>query len=750
MPQKPRFSVILCFRNGHDVIETSLAALYGLQDLPFELFLIDDGSTDNSREIIHSLLEYHRHDHTYYFEYPSAGGRGLRLNEAITQCNTPLVWAPESIGRLSEGGLADAVSAAEEREAAFIHSVPGLPENPQEWVDWLDRERWPQDGAFLWNFSRIDPAHRWFCPSTRFPGVELALRIGEEHTGEKTARFSEPVRSDDLPGPASSDRRELIFTFLRRPGTDGDRYGELLERLGGLSPEDGSNRERLLEAEELKADGRYNEALDRVDEVLKNDPGQSDAKALKLEILEKKRRFVEVSELKHELESDRKGGKTAVESIPDRPREKGEIRTSIIIPTTAHGKRALEHCLLHLAEHHDSDTTELIVIDNASLDDTHDYLAELQEKGFLHCRVITNRQNVGFAASVNQGLQKAEGDYACVLHNDVELNGDLISDLEAYMDDHPRYGIIGPLADKTLNPEQAVSSHSESEQGLQQTDYLDSFCMMIRTGIGLEMDEKFELAFFDDIDLCFQARKAGYRVGIATDLQVTHYLGTTTFALDLDIDSRQYWKNIAWFNEKWEIEVWSEEELKAKSRFDQLLELDELVNPVYPEPALKAWYLNLFTDELRTEILKSDHDPETLCRLVHLFMVMDEREVLRRLEDRLDNVELPARLIYHLVRYYFDKNIYSRCLHYLDRLPPAKQSLQSELYRLAISVEEKEMEVAVPRLTDLLERAPSNPWLYRLAGEIHQFNGDSEEARSFFRIASQIDPYQFSVADPQN
>src|SRR5699024_12068231 len=104
----------------------------------------------------------------------------------------------------------------------------------------------------------------------------------------------------------------------------------------------------------------------------------------------------------------------------------------------------------------------------------------------------------------------------------------------------------------------------------------------------------------------------------------------------------------------------------------------ELANPLYPEEEIKREFERLFTDEMETEIFNTSHEPEVLCRLVHLFMVMDKREVMRRMEDRLEGIELPASLIYQLVRFYYSRNIYSRCIFYLDQLQPQEESLRSE------------------------------------------------------------------------
>jgi len=114
------------------------------------------------------------------------------------------------------------------------------------------------------------------------------------------------------------------------------------------------------------------------------------------------------------------------------------------------------------------------------------------------------------------------------------------------------------------------------------------------------------------------------------------------------------------------------------------------------------------------------------------------------LEDRLDTAKIPAGMIYEIVRFYFQRNIYSRCLHYLDMLTTQQESLQSELYRLAIFIDEKKMEKAIPKLTELLNKAPSNPQLYKLAGDIHSFENNIKEAESFYLLAHQINPFEYS------
>ncbi len=745
MSKKPLLSVAIVVHNQRDIVESTLTSLYELSDIPFELFLIDDGSTDGSADAIHSLLDYHQHEHTFYFPHSKPVGRGNSLNEAILQCNSSLFWAPETIGDIDETELKKCLpKLAESNDAALIHQNE-LPSSHRQWVDLIQENNWPADGHFIWNLSSISSANHFFNPYLQqYHGLELAARLGDLSYQRIASNWYKPSSFVEAPQVDLRTRQELLMTVLRQADIASQSRSTILEHLGALSEDESRvsqkefDNDLLNEALQMKKDGRFNSALELIDDVLENTPDHTKAQQLKIEILEKKRRFVEASELKHTV------SKTAKQDTQEPATPPGESDISLIIPTTTHGKPALEHCLLSISEHCDTSALELIVIDNASLDDTHDYLEELKEKKFLNCHVITNKKNAGFATSINQGLEKASSDYACIIHNDIEFTGDALSQLKNLMDNHPGFAIVGPSTNKTLNPDQAERNIEDSDPKLMHAEYLDSFCMMVRTNANLRMDEQYQLAFFEDIDLCFQARKEGYKVGIAPHVSVKHYFGTTTFSLDLDTESEQYWKNVSYFNEKWDVEVFSKEQLKSLNTFDQLLALDDLVNPIFPEPEIEEQFQKLFTDELKTEILKTDHDPETLCKLVHLFMVMDEREVMRRLEDRLDDIELPASLIYQLVRFYYNRNIYSRCMHYLDQLKAQNESLRADLYRLAINVENKDLDQAIPRLKDLMEHAPANPMLYKLAGDIHKFSGNEEEAHSFYDLAEQINPFEYA------
>lgn len=97
-------------------------------------------------------------------------------------------------------------------------------------------------------------------------------------------------------------------------------------------------------------------------------------------------------------------------------------------------------CLDSIAANAGSVDREIIVVDNASTDDT---LAVIAAR-YPQVRVIANATNLGFARASNQGLQAAHGELVCLLNPDTELREpDTLSRLVARMRAHPDIGMAG-------------------------------------------------------------------------------------------------------------------------------------------------------------------------------------------------------------------------------------------------------------------------------------------------------------------
>jgi glycosyltransferase involved in cell wall biosynthesis len=103
--------------------------------------------------------------------------------------------------------------------------------------------------------------------------------------------------------------------------------------------------------------------------------------------------------------------------------------SSIIIPCW-NQHQFIHQCMAALKEH-TRPSWELIIIDNVSTDGTALYLAGLQAMAAVPVTVVTNTRNLGFPAAINQGLQRARGEYLVLLNNDVVVTDGWLDQLIA-------------------------------------------------------------------------------------------------------------------------------------------------------------------------------------------------------------------------------------------------------------------------------------------------------------------------------
>src|SRR5271166_4762221 len=97
----------------------------------------------------------------------------------------------------------------------------------------------------------------------------------------------------------------------------------------------------------------------------------------------------------------------------------------------------LGECFASL-ERQDYCVLEVIVVDNASTDDTRSLLRQVESRW----RVIYNDRNVGFAAGQNPAIRAAKGEFLLCLNPDVMLADDFVGRLVEVAFTHPEAGSI--------------------------------------------------------------------------------------------------------------------------------------------------------------------------------------------------------------------------------------------------------------------------------------------------------------------
>ncbi len=220
------------------------------------------------------------------------------------------------------------------------------------------------------------------------------------------------------------------------------------------------------------------------------------------------------------------------------------MKASVII-LVWNGMAYLEACLNAVLAQ-DYPDFEVIVVDNASTDGSADFVAAR----YPQVRLIRNARNLGFAAGNNVGLRAATGDILVLLNQDTEVRPGWLAALAAATQT-PRVGIAGGKAyypdGRIQHAGGYVDDRGEgSHFGVRQedrgqfdaerdVDYVTGAALAItRTAfqaIGA-LDEAFAPVYYEDVDWCYRARQAGFRVLYAPQARLVHKEESAAATLD--------------------------------------------------------------------------------------------------------------------------------------------------------------------------------------------------------------------------
>lgn len=182
---------------------------------------------------------------------------------------------------------------------------------------------------------------------------------------------------------------------------------------------------------------------------------------------------------------------------------------------------------------------EIILVDNGSTDDS----CEFVRAHFPQVRLLRNEKNVGFAAGNNLGIRAARGDLIATLNTDTKVEREFLQALSEPMAE-PRVGMCAPLMLE-----------------MERRDIVDAAGITVdRFGFGWNLgagrpareftaprpvfgacagaglyrralfdeiggfDEDY-FAFYEDVDLAWRARLAGWKALLVPQARVYHYHG---------------------------------------------------------------------------------------------------------------------------------------------------------------------------------------------------------------------------------
>ena len=172
----------------------------------------------------------------------------------------------------------------------------------------------------------------------------------------------------------------------------------------------------------------------------------------------------------------------------------------------------------------------IILVDNASDDETRLYLEGLRFKGQgPEIILIRNDVNAGFVKAVNQGLKISDAEYVCVLNNDTVAAPGWIRRMIDFAEAHNDVGLINPQCDG--HGAMAIDEYAKSlerNKGIyMEMNQCQGFAMLVKREVIKKigyLDEAFGIGGFDDTDYSMRAHKAGYRSVAIYDAYVYHRL----------------------------------------------------------------------------------------------------------------------------------------------------------------------------------------------------------------------------------
>ncbi|GAA4611347.1 hypothetical protein GCM10023108_03260 [Saccharopolyspora hordei] len=238
---------------------------------------------------------------------------------------------------------------------------------------------------------------------------------------------------------------------------------------------------------------------------------------------------------------------------------------SVIVPV--HGKWPYtRQCLRFLGGHVVSVPFEVIVVDDASPDDSAEKLAACEG-----VRLVRTERNLGFIGACNLGAQHARGEHLFFLNNDAEVTESWLDVLMDTMRSDERIGLVGAKlvypdgrlqeaggivwADGTgWNYGRGTDPGGAEFNVLRDVDYCSGAAILVRKDVFQQVggfDTRYAPAYYEDTDLAFAVRAAGYRTVVQPKAVVVHHEGVSN-GTDLSTGVKKHQEiNRRAFVEKW-------------------------------------------------------------------------------------------------------------------------------------------------------------------------------------------------------
>lgn len=230
--------------------------------------------------------------------------------------------------------------------------------------------------------------------------------------------------------------------------------------------------------------------------------------------------------------------------------------TLACLVVTWNSSRDVAACLRSVEAELSALPAELLVVDNASADDT----ADLVARDFPRWRLIRSSSNLGYAGGNNAAFAATQAPYVMLLNPDTRMLPGSIASLVACLDREPHVGAVGPLKrneDGSVQPswgtfpslwqvlvrqtllgrivpvpnprgprftlgQRFLLPHDRTRD----VDWLTGSCVLVRrVAVEPPLFAEGSYMYWEDCDLCYRVKAGGWLVRFLPEAEIVHSMG---------------------------------------------------------------------------------------------------------------------------------------------------------------------------------------------------------------------------------
>lgn len=230
----------------------------------------------------------------------------------------------------------------------------------------------------------------------------------------------------------------------------------------------------------------------------------------------------------------------------------------------------------------DEPSWEAIFVDDASTDETRQFLASLEPP----FRSIRTRKNRGFARAVNLGAVEAKAAILGLLNNDLVLSEGWLPPMLKLLNEAPDAGAVGNVqrnpatglvdhAGVFFNPWGMPTHAHKNRKGppgkrWRERNAATAACMLIRKEDFVHLGGFYEnyRNGMEDIDLCVRLKQEGKRIYVSHEVQIEHLVSSSPGRHDANnANTELFRKRCAAIAAPWGLREWPVEYFRRYGRF---------------------------------------------------------------------------------------------------------------------------------------------------------------------------------------